>query len=1291
MFVEAQKLQARRIFGGTKAEINQACNEGDQSSCAFMADDELVATLDACNAGDQSKCDELDLPGEHAVLVAHLPSLPPHAVPTVTAEPGLRLSGGAFDFTGTPPASYRMDRLAGCNANVSIGPTGDPIFVGDLMATPYYTSFGSGINFFDVTNPAAPCMLGGRPLSRNPESLPPPGGADLSPRGTARQYGVARGVAILPTEVGLEAYVAVEQLGLMLVNVGSDIPAVDPAARQLGPIYPGDYVDVAGYGATVLALNNNFGGLPSLDVISASLSPISSVSFEAFRGSYSRVHQLALAQNVLVRRGLPNGQVGVVRMSLAFISGANGITIVNVTDVEAPEVIGRVQTPGGLRTLALSKDAKMLLAGGDAGPTAPGVTKLYLIDVSSPFTPYFVDFDSDQVDDRIVFTTPYSPGVNGDVQGLEYDDARGLAYVASGKQLDIWALRRNAALAGNTAPIANAGPAATVNPDVTVTLDGSRSHDPDGGPITYQWQQVSGPAVTLTGDTTAQPTFSTEGLNDVPLAFRLVVSDGVLVSQPDVVTITVRRQTKLVLTPVLALVAVVPGGKALTATLEDVSGTSTVVTADPDTTYQWIGSGLTSGVNGIPNLTGIINDLTAKLGIPVQLANLTVGAAGVVTVTTPGVQLVRATHVVDGKTLRSNVSVVLAGIELDEISLQPVSAITTLTGALAEAVGSDLNPPLVLGSVASGYLLNTGFVALEDVTFKFAGTASIGVRDLLDAIKPAIAAALNALAPGGGTVLTPVLMGAFSVLAGYGGTQLLDSLESTDTAVASVTNQAPFKGFVGAVAPGLSAIKGTLDLGPLGTADDSVLVWVLPSIDSVAVAPNVTAIRETDPRTPGPSVRMYAESTAVAAAALPLTGKAQTAAELLDRFLPGGLTSWSAGIDRTFVVDTPVPGLKFRIRGGVTPGCSGPDASGEMTCTIGLSNVGLGFPVPTVFAPAIAASYTVGNAAVAQVGPSQMFDTHVIHQGVVGESSLTGTVSIPGLGSATDPTARVVVGRVKIVKQPKVPTSAAPPGSVVDFTITVTNPFADPAPGVTVVDTFYFRPPGATTRTVLSTQSFALGTLLPGQTKTIQTSVTIPGGPGAIANEAASAGSASSEVIITIDPLAPPAPRPLINEIVFGQQVDWDDSGTGGDGIPFNRVPGTNVAPHPSVNPGDHWFEIRTNTGSLAELSGWTITFAGAGGAPVTTTLSPSNLVFQPGSPYVVVVPPSGISAAAAVTLSDATGAVVDTVPLPAVFAAVGPATSPANESIARVPDGAPGSAVANFARRPGSIGGVNP
>lgn len=101
--------------------------------------------------------------------------------------------------------------------------------------------------------------------------------------------------------------------------------------------------------------------------------------------------------------------------------------------------------------------------------------------------------------------------------------------------------------AANGAPVANAGSDLTVNEFTNpVTLNGSASSDPDADAISYQWSQVSGPAVTLVNPTSATPTFSAPSVNTsgADLTFQLVVKDNYIydpkVSVPDQVVVHVR-------------------------------------------------------------------------------------------------------------------------------------------------------------------------------------------------------------------------------------------------------------------------------------------------------------------------------------------------------------------------------------------------------------------------------------------------------------------------------------------------------------------------------------------------------------------------------------------------------------------------------------------------------------------------------------------------------------------------------------------------------------------------------
>ena len=69
----------------------------------------------------------------------------------------------------------------------------------------------------------------------------------------------------------------------------------------------------------------------------------------------------------------------------------------------------------------------------------------------------------------------------------------------------------------------------------TVPLDGSGSSDPAGNPLTYQWTQTGGAAVTLSSSTAVQPTF-TAPASPATLTFQLVVSNGTTSSSPGPVT-----------------------------------------------------------------------------------------------------------------------------------------------------------------------------------------------------------------------------------------------------------------------------------------------------------------------------------------------------------------------------------------------------------------------------------------------------------------------------------------------------------------------------------------------------------------------------------------------------------------------------------------------------------------------------------------------------------------------------------------------------------------------------------
>lgn len=91
----------------------------------------------------------------------------------------------------------------------------------------------------------------------------------------------------------------------------------------------------------------------------------------------------------------------------------------------------------------------------------------------------------------------------------------------------------------NNSPVANAGDDQTVSPGSVVVLNGLKSSDPDGDPLSYIWFQKSGTPVIISGYNNSIAQFiapETEG----ELVIGLIVNDGKTNSVPDEVKIYVQ-------------------------------------------------------------------------------------------------------------------------------------------------------------------------------------------------------------------------------------------------------------------------------------------------------------------------------------------------------------------------------------------------------------------------------------------------------------------------------------------------------------------------------------------------------------------------------------------------------------------------------------------------------------------------------------------------------------------------------------------------------------------------------
>ena len=91
----------------------------------------------------------------------------------------------------------------------------------------------------------------------------------------------------------------------------------------------------------------------------------------------------------------------------------------------------------------------------------------------------------------------------------------------------------------NTPPTADAGAGQTVDIGNTVVLSGS-ANDDDGDSLTVLWNQISGPAVTLSSENDLLTTFTAPKVSiDTTLSFQLVANDGQADSAPSTVDIKV--------------------------------------------------------------------------------------------------------------------------------------------------------------------------------------------------------------------------------------------------------------------------------------------------------------------------------------------------------------------------------------------------------------------------------------------------------------------------------------------------------------------------------------------------------------------------------------------------------------------------------------------------------------------------------------------------------------------------------------------------------------------------------
>lgn len=99
----------------------------------------------------------------------------------------------------------------------------------------------------------------------------------------------------------------------------------------------------------------------------------------------------------------------------------------------------------------------------------------------------------------------------------------------------------------NTPPTVDAGSGQEVDFGAIVVLSGS-AFDEDDDPLTFLWNQVSGPSVTMSTNTELQTSFTAPKVAvTTQLTFQLIANDGQADSEPSTVTITVKgEETKAI-------------------------------------------------------------------------------------------------------------------------------------------------------------------------------------------------------------------------------------------------------------------------------------------------------------------------------------------------------------------------------------------------------------------------------------------------------------------------------------------------------------------------------------------------------------------------------------------------------------------------------------------------------------------------------------------------------------------------------------------------------------------------
>lgn len=167
---------------------------------------------------------------------------------------------------------------------------------------------------------------------------------------------------------------------------------------------------------------------------------------------------------------------------------------------------------------------------------AHGTTGLRILDVTDRSNPYEIGFEDSAGATDVVVSGGYAYVRAGNT--LRVVD---VSVPASPVVVGLYEANGGGSGNSNTPPVADAGPDQSVKSRARVNLDGSASYDPDGTIASFDWNQLSGPAILLKNADTATPFFKAPKVTGDPvnLVFELIITDDDGASATSEVTITV--------------------------------------------------------------------------------------------------------------------------------------------------------------------------------------------------------------------------------------------------------------------------------------------------------------------------------------------------------------------------------------------------------------------------------------------------------------------------------------------------------------------------------------------------------------------------------------------------------------------------------------------------------------------------------------------------------------------------------------------------------------------------------